>query len=75
MELNYRGNNNKNNNNNNNINLSKSNYINEENLHLDLESFDFNDESIFNKNIQVLYPLDFIIFICFNTVIYIKRIK
>ena len=50
-----------NNNNNNNINISKSNSINQEKLSSDLESFNFNDDSIPNKDIQVLSPPDFII--------------
>ena len=49
-----------NNNNNNNINISKSNSINQEKLSSDLESFNFNDDSIPNKDIQVLSPPDFI---------------
>ena len=48
------------NNNNNNINLSKSNSINQEKLSSDLESFNFNDDSIPNKDIQVLSPPDLI---------------
>ena len=60
MEQNYGGNNNKNNNNNNNINVSKSNSINQEKLSSDLESFNFNDDSIPNKDIQVLSPPDLI---------------
>ena len=59
MEQNYGGNNNKNNNNNN-INVSKSNSINQEKLSSDLESFNFNDDSIPNKDIQVLSPPDLI---------------
>ena len=58
MEQNYGGNNNKNNNNN--INVSKSNSINQEKLSSDLESFNFNDDSIPNKDIQVLSPPDLI---------------
>ena len=58
MEQNYGGNNNKNNNNNNNV--SKSNSINQEKLSSDLESFNFNDDSIPNKDIQVLSPPDLI---------------
>ena len=46
--------------NNNNINLSKSNSINQEKLSSDLESFNFNDDSIPNKDIQVLSPPDLI---------------
>ena len=58
MDQNYGGNNNKNNNNN--INVSKSNSINQEKLSSDLESFNFNDDSIPNKDIQVLSPPDLI---------------
>ena len=47
-------------NNNININLSKSNSINQEKLSSDLESFNFNDDSIPNKDIQVLSPPDLI---------------
>ena len=47
-------------NNNNNINVSKSNSINQEKLSSDLDSFNFNDDSIPNKDIQVLSPPDFI---------------
>ena len=47
-------------NNNNNINISKSNSINQEKLSSDLDSFNFNDDSIPNKDIQVLTPPDFI---------------
>ena len=46
--------------NNNNINVSKSNSINQEKLSSDLDSFNFNDDSIPNKDIQVLTPPDFI---------------
>ena len=48
------------NNNRNNINVSKSNSINHEKLSSDLESFNFNDDSIPNKDIQVLLPPDLI---------------
>ena len=41
-----------------NINVSKSNSINQEKLSSDLESFNFNDDSIPNKDIQVLAPPD-----------------
>ena len=59
LEQNHTGVNN--NNINNNINVSKSNYsINQEKLSSDLESFNFNDDSIPNKDIQVLSPPDFI---------------
>ena len=47
-------------NNRNNINVSKSNSINHEKLSSDLESFNFNDDSIPNKDIQVLLPPDLI---------------
>ena len=47
-------------NNNNNINVSKSNSINQEKLSSDLDSFNFNDDSIPNKDIQVLSPPDLI---------------
>ena len=47
-------------NNNNNINVSKSNSINQEKLSSDLDSFNFNDDSIPNKDIQVLSPPYFI---------------
>ena len=43
-----------------NINVSKSNSINQEKLSSDLESFNFNDDSIPNKDIQVLSPPDLI---------------
>ena len=49
--------------NNNNINVSKSNSINQEKLSSDLDSFNFNDDSIPNKDIQVLSPPDFIIYL------------
>ena len=50
-----------NNNYNNNLIISKSNSINQEKLSSDLESFNFNDDSIPNKDIQVLSPTEFII--------------
>ena len=46
--------------NNNNLYVSKSGSINPEKLSSDLESFNFNDDSIPNKDIQVLSPPDFI---------------
>ena len=49
-----------NNNYNNNLIISKSNSINQEKLSSDLESFNFNDDSIPNKDIQVLSPPEFI---------------
>ena len=48
------------NNNNNNINVSKSNSINQEKLSSDLESFNFNDDSIPNKDIQIINPPELI---------------
>ena len=49
-----------NNNYNNNLIISKSSSINQEKLSSDLESFNFNDDSIPNKDIQVLSPPEFI---------------